>query len=118
MVKEWLNPLADPLMVEATIHVSYLVLPDNDLRVYEVTLAGTVMSAQQHTKENTHDQTYRRPCVYVCVCVIHTMEVRTTGIEYSVVCDEASAFVLGDLLPHQLCLIMSRSVFHYNHRTF
>lgn len=67
MVKEWLNPLADPLMVEATIHVSYLVLPDNDLRVCEVTLAGTVMSAQQQqTEENTHNQTYRRPCVYVC----------------------------------------------------
>lgn len=32
-------------MVEAMIQVSYLVLPDNDLRVYEVMLAGTVMAA-------------------------------------------------------------------------
>lgn len=50
VVKEWLYPLADPPMVEATIHVSYLVLPDRDLRVYEVVLAGTVTSAEKHPK--------------------------------------------------------------------
>lgn len=49
MVKEWLKPLADPLLVEATTHVSYLVLPDKDLRMYEVILAGTVMSANQQS---------------------------------------------------------------------
>lgn len=118
MVKEWLNPLVDPLMVEATIHKSYLVLPDNDLRVNEVTLAGTVTSAKQQKK--THNQ----PCLrHVCVCVwvcggVRTVQVRTIGIEDGVACDEASASVLGNLRPHQLCLVMSRFVLHNNNGTF
>lgn len=36
-------------MVEAMIQMSYLVLPDSDVRVYDVVLADTVMAADEHT---------------------------------------------------------------------
>lgn len=37
-------------MVEALIQVSYLVLPDNDFRVYEVVLAGTLTAANEQNR--------------------------------------------------------------------
>lgn len=37
-------------MVEALIQASYLVLPDSDVRVYEVVLAGTVTAANQQNR--------------------------------------------------------------------
>lgn len=112
MVKEWLYPLVDPLMVDATIHVSYLVFPDRDLRVYEVVLAGTVMSANSQNK--THNNRTRPTRTGVGAGReggIRTVEVGTTRVEDGVVGDEASASVGGDFLPHQLCLVMSRFVF-------
>lgn len=82
----------------------------------DVSWNSDVCTTTAHRRKHTQSDIQETLCA--CVCGIHTVEVRTTEIEYSVVCDEASAFVLGDLLPHQLCLIMSRSVFHNNHRTF
>lgn len=38
-------------MVEALIQTSYLVLPDSDLRVCEVVLAGTVTAANQQNEQ-------------------------------------------------------------------
>ena len=40
-------------MVEALTQVSYLVLPDNDVRVYEAVLAGTVMSANEQNRNHS-----------------------------------------------------------------
>lgn len=37
-------------MVETVIQVSYLVLPDNNVRVCEVALAGTVTSANEQIR--------------------------------------------------------------------
>lgn len=50
VVNEWLEPLNEPLIVEAFIQMSYFVLRDNDVRVYEVVLAGTVMPARKKNR--------------------------------------------------------------------
>lgn len=49
-MNEWLEPLTEPLIVEAFIQMSYFVLRDNDVKVYEVVSAGTVMPARKNNR--------------------------------------------------------------------
>lgn len=49
-MNEWLDPLTEPLIVEAFIQMSYFVLRDNDVRVYEVVLGGTIMPARKNNR--------------------------------------------------------------------
>lgn len=53
VVNEWLKLVVEPLMVEALIQVSYLVLRSNDFRVYEVVLAGTVISENEENRNKS-----------------------------------------------------------------
>ena len=52
VVKDWLELWAEPRTVEALIQVSYLVLLDNDFRVYEVVLPGTVISENENKQKS------------------------------------------------------------------
>lgn len=42
--------MVEPATVEAFMKMSYFVLCDSDVRVYEVVLAGTVTAANKHNR--------------------------------------------------------------------
>lgn len=44
-MNEWVIPVLEPLIVETTTQVSYLVSATSEFRVWDVTLPGTVTSA-------------------------------------------------------------------------